>query len=144
MAGLNWPELSGSLTDHLFSPRNLLLLWLVYPLVKIFHEFGHALHSVLTQTRYASFSGTSVPRDFVEAPSQMLENWIWDKSVLDRFAVDYRDPNKKIPADTLDKMEQARQATIGTWYRRQLSFGMLDLKLHLSTDEKDRIDLSNI
>lgn len=103
----------------------------------LFHEFGHALHSVLTQTSYASFSGTSVPRDFVEAPSQMLENWIWDKSVLDRFAVDYRDPNKKIPADTLDKMEQARQATIGTWYRRQLSFGMLDLKLHLSTDEKD-------
>ena len=103
----------------------------------LFHEFGHALHSVLTQARYASFSGTSVPRDFVEAPSQMLENWIWDKSVLDRFAVDYRDPNKKIPVDTLGKMEEARLATIGTWYRRQLSFGMLDLKLHMSTDEKD-------
>ena len=103
----------------------------------LFHEFGHALHSVLTQTKYATFSGTSVPRDFVEAPSQMLENWVWDKSVLDRFAVDYRDPNKKIPADTLDKMEQARLATIGTWYRRQLSFGMLDLKLHISTDVKD-------
>ncbi|MEA1890059.1 MAG: M3 family metallopeptidase [Pseudomonadota bacterium] len=103
----------------------------------LFHEFGHALHSVLTQTKYASFSGTSVPRDFVEAPSQMLENWAWDKDVLDRFAVDYRDPSKKIPADTLDKMEAARLATIGTWYRRQLSFGMLDLKLHMSTDEKD-------
>ena len=103
----------------------------------LFHEFGHALHSVLTQAKYASFSGTSVPRDFVEAPSQMLENWIWDKSVLDRFAVDYRDPSKKIPADTLDKMEQARLATIGTWYRRQLSFGMLDLKLHMSTNEQD-------
>ena len=78
-----------------------------------------------------------MPRDFVEAPSQMLENWIWDKSVLDRFAVDYRDPSKKIPADTLGKMEEARLATIGTWYRRQLSFGMLDLKLHMSTNEKD-------
>lgn len=112
----------------------------------LFHEFGHALHSVLTQTRYASFSGTSVPRDFVEAPSQMLENWIWDKSVLDRFAVDYRDPSKKIPADTLGKMEQARLATIGTWYRRQLSFGMLDLKLHMSTNGKDFenfVDVSN-
>jgi thimet oligopeptidase len=112
----------------------------------LFHEFGHALHSVLTQTRYASFSGTSVPRDFVEAPSQMLENWIWDKSVLDRFAVDYRDPGKKIPADTLGKMEQARLATIGTWYRRQLSFGMLDLKLHMSTNGKDFenfVDVSN-
>ncbi len=103
----------------------------------LFHEFGHALHSVLTQAKYASFSGTAVPRDFVEAPSQMLENWAWDKDVLDRFAVDYRDPEKKIPADTLEKMEAARLATIGTWYRRQLSFGMLDLKLHMSTDEKD-------
>ncbi|NOY17288.1 MAG: Zn-dependent oligopeptidase [Gammaproteobacteria bacterium] len=103
----------------------------------LFHEFGHALHSVLTQAKYASFSGTSVPRDFVEAPSQMLENWVWDKSVLDRFAVDYRDPSKKIPEDTLDRMEQARFATIATWYRRQLSFGMLDLKLHMSSDEKD-------
>ncbi|GBE06961.1 oligopeptidase A [bacterium BMS3Abin11] len=112
----------------------------------LFHEFGHALHSVLTQAKYASFSGTSVPRDFVEAPSQMLENWVWDKSVLDRFAVDYRDPSKKIPEDTLDRMEQARLATIGTWYRRQLSFGMLDLKLHMSTDEKvfeNFVEISN-
>ncbi len=103
----------------------------------LFHEFGHALHSVLTQSKYASFSGTSVPRDFVEAPSQMLENWVWDKSVLDRFAVDYRDPSKKIPAQTLNKMEEARLATIGTWYRRQLSFGLLDLKLHISNEQQD-------
>ena len=110
----------------------------------LFHEFGHALHSVLTQTKYASFSGTSVPRDFVEAPSQMLENWVWDKDVLDRFAVDYRDPNRKIPADTLDKMEAARLATIGTWYRRQLSFGMLDLKLHMSSEQKDFEDFVKV
>ena len=103
----------------------------------LFHEFGHALHSVLTQAKYASFSGTSVPRDFVEAPSQMLENWVWDKSVLDRFAVDYRDPSKKIPAQTLNKMEEARLATIGTWYRRQLSFGLLDLNLHMSNERQD-------
>jgi len=110
----------------------------------LFHEFGHALHTVLTQTKYASFSGTSVPRDFVEAPSQMLENWVWDKDVLDRFAVDYRDPGKKIPRDTLDRMDQARLATIGTWYRRQLSFGMLDLKLHMSTDETDFDDFVKV
>ena len=67
--------------------------------------------------------GTSVPQDFVEAPSQMLENWPWDKKVLDSFAADYRDPNKKIPADVLAQLKTARFATYGTFYRRQLSRG---------------------
>lgn len=101
----------------------------------LFHEFGHALHSVLTQANYMEFSATSVPRDFVEAPSQMLENWVRSKPVLDRFAVDYRDGKTRIPADTLDKMEAARLATIGTQYRRQLGFGLLDLAIHMTTDE---------
>ncbi len=102
----------------------------------LFHEFGHALHSVLTQANYAEFSGTAVPRDFVEAPSQMLENWVRDKKILDRFAIDYRDGKSRIPSDTLDKMEAARLATIGTQYRRQLGFGLLDLAIHMTTDEK--------
>lgn len=102
----------------------------------LFHEFGHALHSTLTQANYLEFSGTSVPRDFVEAPSQMLENWLRDKQILDRFAVDYRDGKSKIPSATLDKMEAARLATIGTKYRRQLGFGLLDLAIHMTTDEK--------
>ncbi|WP_456377026.1 M3 family metallopeptidase [Thiolapillus sp.] len=101
----------------------------------LFHEFGHALHSVLTQANYMEFSGTGVPRDFVEAPSQMLENWVRNKQVLDRFAVDYRDGKSKIPAETLDKIEAARLATIGTHYRRQLGFGLLDLTIHMTTDE---------
>src|SRR5262249_49894133 len=96
----------------------------------LFHEFGHAMHTILTRAKYARFSGTSVPRDFVEAPSQMLENWVWDKRVLDSFAADYRDPSKKIPAEILAKLKEARLATEGTRYRRQLSFGLTDLKLH--------------
>jgi len=102
----------------------------------LFHEFGHALHSVLTQANYMEFSGTSVPRDFVEAPSQMLENWVRDKKVLDRFAVDYRDGKGRIPAKILEQMEAARLATIGTHYRRQLALGQLDLAIHMTTDEK--------
>jgi thimet oligopeptidase len=96
----------------------------------IFHEFGHAMHSMMTRAKYSRFSGTSVPRDFVEAPSQMLENWVWDKKVLDSFAADYRDPLKKIPADILAKLREAKLATEGTRYRRQLSFALTDLTLH--------------
>jgi thimet oligopeptidase len=96
----------------------------------LFHEFGHALHSILTTADYARFSGTSVPRDFVEAPSQMLQNWVWDKKVLDTFAADYRDPSKKIPAETIAKMKEAKLATVGVGYRRQFSFADIDLSFH--------------
>ena len=107
----------------------------------LFHEFGHALHGILTRTKFSRFAGTSVPRDFVEAPSQMLENWIWDKSVLDSFAADYRDPSKKIPQSILDKLQEAKKATIARHYRRQLSYGLVDLGLHtLSVDEANAVD----
>ena len=106
----------------------------------LFHEFGHALHSIMTRARYDRFSGTSVPRDFVEAPSQMLENWVWDKEVLDTFAAHYQDSARKIPADILQKMDAARRATIGTFYRRQLSFGLLDLHLHRNRVEGETFD----
>jgi thimet oligopeptidase len=112
----------------------------------IFHEFGHAMHSILTRAKYARFSGTSVPRDFVEAPSQMLENWVWDKSVLDSFAADYRDPTKKIPAEILAKLKEARLATEGTRYRRQVSFGLMDLRLHTQihgSNAAEALPLSN-
>jgi thimet oligopeptidase len=95
-----------------------------------FHEFGHALHSILTRAQFGRFSGTSVPRDFVEAPSQMFENWVWDKRVLDRFAADYRDHTKRIPKRILARLKEAKLATIGTYYRRQLALALTDLALH--------------
>jgi thimet oligopeptidase len=98
--------------------------------VTLFHEFGHAMHSILTRAKYARFSGTSVPGDFVEAPSQMLENWPWDKKVLDSFAADYRDPSKKIPPEILNQLKASKLAIEGTFYRRQLAFGLADLALH--------------
>ena len=110
----------------------------------LFHEFGHALHSILTRAHYGRFAGTSVPRDFVEAPSQMLENWIWDKKVLDSFAADYRDPKKKIPKSILARLKEAELATKGMFYRRQLSFGLTDLTLHSSfTEDEDVVKISN-
>lgn len=101
----------------------------------MFHEFGHAMHGVLTRAKFTRFAGSSVPGDFVEAPSQMLEAWIWDKKVLDSFAADYRDPGKKIPQEILGKLKQSKYAIYGTHYRRQLSFGLMDLTLHTQLTE---------
>jgi thimet oligopeptidase len=123
----NFPPANGD-TPSLLTHDNLETL---------FHEFGHALHTILTRAKYVAFSGTNVPRDFVEAPSQMLENWTWDKGVLDSFAADYRDPSKKIPAELLDRMEAAKLATIGTFYRRQLAFALGDLRLHTESGTPD-------
>src|SRR5438105_3953091 len=65
----------------------------------LFHEFGHCLHEITTRAKYGRFAGTRVPGDFVEAPSQMLQNWVWNKTVLDTVAADYRDPSTNIPGE---------------------------------------------
>lgn len=114
--------------------------------VTMFHEFGHAMHGLLTRANFARFSGTAVPGDFVEAPSQMLEAWVWDKKVLDSFAADYRDPSKKIPPEILNQLKASKYAIYGTFYRRQLSFGIADLVMHSRIDEanvKDVVALAN-
>jgi thimet oligopeptidase len=112
----------------------------------LFHEFGHALHSIVTRAKYGRFAGTHVPGDFVEAPSQMLQNWVWDKKVLDTFAADYRDPSKKIPADIVKKLNEAKLANAGVLYRRQFAFASLDLALHDPHPEEmpyDSVAISN-
>ncbi len=112
----------------------------------MFHEFGHAMHGILTRAKFTRFAGSSVPGDFVEAPSQMLEAWIWDKGVLDSFAADYRDPSKKIPPAILGQLKAAKYGIYGNHYRRQLSFGLMDLTLHTQITEanlKEAIPLAN-
>src|SRR5437762_737777 len=112
----------------------------------LFHEFGHALHSIVTRAKYGRFAGTHVPGDFVEAPSQMLQNWVWDKKVLDMFAADYRDPSKKIPAEIIKKMNDAKLANAGVLYRRQFAFASLDLELqnqHAEDMPFDCVAISN-
>ncbi len=112
----------------------------------LFHEFGHAMHAILTRANYGRFAGTSVPGDFVEAPSQMLENWVWDKRVLDSFAANYKNPAEKIPKAVLDKLKEAKLATMGLYYRRQLAFALFDLALHAAMPEgqtPDPVKVSN-
>ncbi|MEE8335591.1 MAG: M3 family metallopeptidase, partial [Candidatus Neomarinimicrobiota bacterium] len=94
-----------------------------------FHEFGHLVHGVLTQSPLLSYSGTSVARDFVEAPSQMLENWIWQKESLALFAKHY-ETNAVIPEELLDKMIAAKNLNSGTKALQQIFYGTLDFTLH--------------
>lgn len=110
----------------------------------LFHEFGHVMHNVLTRAKFARFAGSNVPRDFVEAPSQMLENWVWDKQVLDSFAAHYSDPTRKIPAEILNQLKAAKLAVEGTRYRRQLAFGLMDLTLHTQINETNCSDTLRI
>jgi thimet oligopeptidase len=96
----------------------------------MFHEFGHIMHDVLTKAPYASLSGTSTTLDFVEAPSQMLENWVWEPVVLEKISGHYKDHSKKLPKDLLQKMLAARDFQQGRFWMRQLTFGFYDLSIH--------------
>jgi thimet oligopeptidase len=93
------------------------------------HEFGHALHHLVTQAKYMEFSGTSVPRDFVEAPSQMLEQWFWNADVLGTFAKHY-ETGEPIPAELLEAKIAAKNATTGVFYQRQMFYAQMDWTFH--------------
>ena len=93
------------------------------------HEFGHALHGMLTKTTYESLSGTSVYRDFVELPSHFMENWLTEKDYLDKFAFHYQ-TGEKMPEDLLHNIIDASNFNVGYATLRQLSFGYLDMAWH--------------
>ena len=103
----------------------------------LFHEFGHIMHQTLTAARYGSLSGTSVARDFVEAPSQMLENWVYEKEVLDKMSGHYLDPTRKLPAETIARLKAARSFDAGYRYTRQIFLATFDQTLHTSGAEVD-------
>lgn len=95
----------------------------------IFHEFGHALHSLLSDCRYRSISGTNVYWDFVELPSQIMENWTKEKESLDLFARHF-ETGAKMPEDLIEKLKQAEKFQAGYFSLRQLAFAHLDLAWH--------------
>ena len=95
----------------------------------LFHEFGHALHGMLANTVYPSLSGTSVAWDFVELPSQIMENWCYEKEALALFAKHYK-TGESIPMELIDKIKAASTFQQGMQTLRQLSFGLLDMSWH--------------
>tara|TARA_B100000749_G_C18450166_1_gene476242 strand:+ start:82450 stop:84504 length:2055 start_codon:yes stop_codon:yes gene_type:complete len=107
----------------------------------LFHEFGHALHGMLSQCTYRSLSGTSVYWDFVELPSQILENWTLEKEALDLFAHHY-ETGESIPKDMTDKIKASSQFMAGYYSIRQLTFGTVDMAWHNHADPKSIEDVS--
>ena len=104
--------------------------------VTLFHEFGHILHQTLTRAELVRFSGSSTEKDFVEAPSQIMEHWCWKPEVLQRFAR-HHDTGEPIPADLVGRLVAARNLDVGLLKLRQISFGVLDLGLHGPWEELD-------
>jgi len=104
--------------------------------VTLFHEFGHVTHNIFTRSKYSFFAGTSVSRDFVEVPSQVLENWVYDKDVLKKISSHYI-TKEPIDDKTIEKLIAARNATSGLFYLRQLFFALIDMVYHTKKSSFD-------
>jgi peptidyl-dipeptidase Dcp len=105
----------------------------------LFHEFGHALHGLCSSVTYPSLSGTNVPRDYVEFPSQLLEHWLLTPEVLQRFAVHYK-TGKPIPKELVEKIKRASTFNQGFATVEYLASALVDMKIHLVANENEKID----
>jgi peptidyl-dipeptidase Dcp len=105
----------------------------------MFHEFGHALHGLLSSVNYPSLSGTNVARDYVEFPSQLLEHWLSAPEVLNRFALHYQ-TGKPIPKDLVEKIDRASKFNQGFITVEYLAGALVDMKLHLAATADTTID----
>jgi thimet oligopeptidase len=107
-----------------------------------FHEFGHILHQTLTKAELARFAGSATEQDFVEAPSQNLEHWIWEPVVLDRFAAHYQ-TGEKMPRELLNGMIEAKTVGKGKDTLRQIFYAKLDMAYHEPGGKKNTTKIMN-
>ncbi len=106
----------------------------------LFHEFGHILHFCLTTVDHVRFSGYDTEWDFVEAPSQIMEHWMWQPEVLRRFAR-HHETGEPIPTDLVDRLVAARDHNIGLFTLRQVFLGRLDIAMHTDSAERSLADI---
>jgi Zn-dependent oligopeptidase len=108
--------------------------------VTLFHEFGHILHMSLSQARFTRFSAANTEWDFVEAPSQIMENWCWDPAVLATFAA-HHETGEPIPRDLVERLAAARNLDGALFHLRQVFLGQIDLDIHASLDVPDPLEV---
>ncbi len=101
-----------------------------------FHEFGHAMHAILGRTRVASFSGTSTKTDFVELPSQMLEEWLWDTEILKMVSKHYK-TGESLPDELIEKIQKNKTLLTGNWMQQQSFLSLLCLAYYADGEDKD-------
>lgn len=110
--------------------------------VTFYHEMGHAFHGLLSRTQFSRFHGTSVARDFVEAPSQMLENWCWEPKVLEKVSKHYKTKEPLSP-ELIEKLVKSRYVNVGLFYLRQVFFARFDLHVHTYKDQQNVTEVWN-
>ena len=106
-----------------------------HEVVTFFHEFGHVMHNLCSEANFSRFSGASVERDFVEMPSQMLENWIWDKDILKKVSKHYS-TGKPLPDKMIEQKIESQHGMVATATLNQIFLGTVDLLLYSASDKK--------